>query len=298
MLDFFMTNIINSLKNSWVIVVIVIASVLYINNKNRVVPMSGGGVAYNLTSADRSVGMALPFSSKMMVSNSVAPSESANRLVIQDTSLSLQVDNVEEKIAMIQNKTADLGGFLVNSNLSKPNGVGSGIISVRIPENKRMEAMEIFKNMAVKVVSENVLGTDVTDQYSDLQAKLDVLNKTKMKFEEILDKAFNVSDLMNVQQQLISLQQQIDNIKGQQKYYEQSAKLSKITIYLSTDDLALPYAPTNEWRPTVIFKEAVRSLVGTFRNIGNLLIWGVVYIPIIIPTIGVIWFWKKRQSKV
>ena len=91
-------------------------------------------------------------------------------------------------------------------------------------------------------------------------------------------------------------QSQIDNLKGQQKYFEQSAKLSKITIYLSTDELALPYAPTNEWRPAVIFKEAVRSLLGTIRSIGSLIIWAGVYIPILIPVLLIIRYIKKKRN--
>ena len=111
-----------------------------------------------------------------------------------------------------------------------------------------------------------------------------------------MDKATRIEDLLNVQQQLVSLQQQIDSVKGQQKYYEQSAKLSLVNVYLSTDELALPYAPTNEWRPTVVFKEAVRSLIAHFRSLGSLLIWGVVYLPILIPVGLIIWYLKKRKA--
>lgn len=288
---------INWIKKNWLAILIVIAALLYVNNKNSALPMSGGGMVYDSVVSNSSVGFA-PQASKMMIGREVAPSNSANRVVIQDTSLSLQVVDVSVKIKEIEARTKELGGFLVNSNLSKPTGAASGTITIRIPEEKRAEGMEEFKKMAVKVVSESVNGTDVTDQYTDLQAQLDVLQKTKVKFEDIFDKAYNVSDLMNVQQQLISLQSQIDSVKGQQKYFDQSAKLSRVTIYLSTDDLALPYSPTNEWRPTVVFKEAVRSLVGTFRSTGNLLIWGVVYLPIIALILVIIWLWKKRTSLV
>ena len=281
---------INFVKRNWLVTIVILIAIVYINNKNNVqssvLPMTGGGIVSNSYAPN-----------KMMISREVAPSESADRLVIQDTSLSLQVNDVEERIKEIDSKTKELGGFLINSNLSKPNGVGSGTISVRIPEAKRSEALDLFKKMAVKVVSENVSGTDVTDQYTDLQAQLEVLQKTKVKFEEILDKAYTVNDLMNVQQQLISLQQQIDSVKGQQKYFEQSAKLSKITIYLSTDDLALPYAPTNEWRPTVVFKEASRSLILAFRNIANLFIWVVVFSPIWVTAIFVYRFAKKKLAR-
>jgi len=111
-----------------------------------------------------------------------------------------------------------------------------------------------------------------------------------------MSKAYSVTDLMTVQRELINLQSQIDSLKGQQKYLEQSAKLTKITIYLSTDELSLPYAPTNEWRPTVIFKEAVRSLLTFLRGIAGFLIWLVVYSPIIAPVIGIIWFVRRRRS--
>ena len=226
--------------------------------------------------------------------NSVGPSESADRLIIQDTSLSLQVKNVSKTITEIEESAKSFGGFLINSNLSKPESAASGSISIRIPEERRKEALISFKNMAVKVVSESVFGNDVTDQYVDIESRLEVLNKTKIKYEEILQKAEKVTDLLAVQQQLTSLQSQIDSLKGQQKYYEQSAKLSKVVIYLSTDELALPYAPTNEWRPMVIFKEAVRSLIQTFRGLGSMIIWIAVYLVIIIPVILIIRFVKRK----
>jgi len=279
MLHFFM---INFFKKNWAVLILMVIGVLYLKNNYS------GPINY---SSSRSMDAVSLYSTKQ-----VAPSESSERIVIEDTGLSLQVKDVVKSIDEIETKTKEFGGFLINSRLSKPEGAASGNISVRVPENKRKEAMSAFKNMAVKVVSESVNGTDVTDQYTDLQAQLDVLQKTKVKFEDILNRATAVEDLLNVQQQLISLQSQIDSVKGQQKYYEQSAKLSKITIYLSTDELALPYAPSNEWRPTVIFKSAVRALVGAIRSIGSLAIWGIVFLPIIIPAYLIVRYIKRRKN--
>jgi hypothetical protein len=240
--------------------------------------------------ASPSLYKSLPINSRQVV-----PSDSTNRLIIQDTSLSLQVKDVAEVITNIEITTKSLGGFLVNSHLSKPELAASGNIIVRVPEDKRSEALAAFKKLAVKTVSESVSGTDVTDQYTDIQAQLEVLNATKQKFESILNQANTVADLLNVQRELINLQSQIDSLKGQQKYYEQSAKLTKVTIYLSTDELALPYAPTNEWRPTVIFKEAVRSLISSLRGIAGLAIWLFVFLPIIIPVLAIIWLIRHRK---
>lgn len=295
---------INFLKKNWAVIILSIIALIWIKNYLTSIA-SFRSPSKNTSYSEMAVGdyggveslsMASPsFSGLSSLKNNVAPSESSDRIVIQDTGLSLQVKDVTKTINEIEEVTKSFGGFLISSHLSKPEGAASGNISVRVPEDKRKEAMTAYKNMAVKVVSESVNGRDVTDQYTDLEAQLEVLYKTKLKYEEILQKAEKVTDLMSVQQQLTSLQSQIDNLKGQQKYYEQSAKLSKITIYLSTDELALPYAPTNEWRPTVIFKEAVRSLVGTARSVGSLIIWAVVYVPIIIPIFLIIRFIKRKK---
>ena len=224
------------------------------------------------------------------------PVDTPNRLVIRDTSLSLQVKDVGSIITQIESSARSLGGYMVESSLSRPESAASGSITVRIPEDKRADALTAFKNLAVKVVSENVFGTDITDQYTDLQTRLDILNQTKTKFEEIRSRATSVADLLTVQRELVNLQTQIDNLKGQQKYYEQSAKLTKITAYLSTDDLSLPYAPDQSWRPIVVFRQAVRSLIGHLRGLGSLVIWLVVYSPLLLLVIGLVYFFRRKVS--
>lgn len=293
---------INFLKRNWAVIVLVIIAGLYIKNNylgsrnysaSRI--MESASIS-NSEAGDIALQSVSYKPASSYLGKQVAPSESTDRIIIQDTGLSLQVKDVAKTIDEIEKSTKDFGGFLISSHLSKPENSASGNISVRIPEEKRKEAMDSFKKLAVKVVSESVNGTDVTDQYTDLQARLDVLLKTKTKFEDILSKATEVNDLLNVQQQLISIQSQIDNVRDQQKYYEQTAKLSKITIYLSTDELALPYAPTNEWRPVVVFKQAVRAFIETVRDIGSLLIWVIVFSPIIVPVFFIVRYIKRKRS--
>lgn len=226
----------------------------------------------------------------------VPPSERKDRLVIQETTLSMVVKDAAKTLKDIQMATERLGGFLVNSSLSRPEENASGTIIVRVPETKLAEALDAFRGFAVRVVDEQVSGRDVTDQYEDLDARLATLEKTKAKFEEIFGRATEIPDILNVQQQIISLQSQIDSVKGQQQYLSQSAKLSKITVYLSTDEFSLPYAPAEPWRPNVVVKLAIRSLVTNLRSLGTAAIWIMVYSVVWGPILFVVWFLKKRKS--
>jgi hypothetical protein len=228
----------------------------------------------------------------------VVPVETTDRMVITETNMSMLVLDVGEVVGKIQKMAESLGGFLVNSNLSKPEGAASGSITIRVPSSKKDEALGSFRSFGVKVVSENVSGKDVTDQYVDIEARMAILEKTKLKFEEIMDKAFTVTDLLSVQRELTNLQSRIDSLKGQKEYLEKSVDLSRITVYLSTDELALPYAPDKVWRPEVVFKSAVRSLVGTVRDLGSLVIWVVVYAPVWGVILLGYWLWRRRRRVV
>ena len=290
---------INWLKKNWQISLLIVVSFLLVKEKISLYSpisknsfRSAGEMAISSPAFDGATRSIMPIPGSQS-----PPSDSPDRLVITTSGLSLLVKDVSVVISQIQTATENLGGFLINSHLSQPESVATGSISVRVPQDKVASAMDTFKEFSVKVVSQSVTGRDVTDQFQDLKARLDILNKTKVKYEQILDQATAVADLLNVQRELTNLQAQIDSIKGQQQYLEQSAELSQITIYLSTDELSLPYAPTNAWRPAVVFKTAARSLIGNLRSLGSLIIWSAVYLPLLIPLIFLLRFINKKQPK-
>ena len=211
------------------------------------------------------------------VESNVPPSTNQNRLVVQESNMSLVVKNVSPAVDEITNFAKENGGFMISSSLSNPADAAFATVEIRIPQEKLKDTLTFLRGLAVKVSSENLMGTDVTDQYEDIQARLDTQNQVKAKFQEIMLKATVVSDILTVQRELINVQNQIDALKGQQQYLAKTSALSKVTIYLSTDELALPYAPNEPFRPSVIFKTAVRSLLLNLQNIAGALIYIIVF---------------------
>lgn len=224
-------------------------------------------------------------------------SESKDRIVIQNSNLSLLVGDVRKVGDEIISYAKNIGGFMVSTSYTKPDVSPFATITVRVPAEKLDETLAHFRQLAIKVTSENLVGTDVTEEYTDIEARLETLQKTKTKFEGILEKAQSVSDILEVQRELINLQEQIDSLKGQKEALEKGANLTKITIYLSTDEFALPYTPDKVFRPNVIFKSAVRSLISTLQAIGGILIWVGVFAVIWVPLLVSYLLYKRFRGK-
>jgi len=262
----------------------------------------------NYGAADYSTKSIESAQSGMMMSRSIAPpatggsysqpvTQTQNRMVVADSYLSLVVKKVEDTHRQILMEVNELGGFMINSSVNNPQENANASLTVRIPSNQLETALKFFKSLSVKVVTENLTGEDVTNQYTDIEARLNTLNKTKIIFEDMLTKATLIPDILNVQREIMSLQDQIDSLKGQTKYLEENASMAKITIYLSTDELSLPYAPLDSWRPEQIMKEAVRSMISTLRLVVGFLIWIGVYAVIWVPVLIILLFIKKRFHK-
>jgi hypothetical protein len=288
-----------------VLLIVIVAYFIFQNysNSRGFVPMMSyvdrGSTGYGSIAAPGAISDSIGMSKALVPipAAEVAPTDQVNRLVIKDTNLSMVVKDVPKTVAGIEAIAVGQGGYLVNANVTIPEGAATGFITIRVPEASRPQALDDIKKLGVKVISENVSGSDVTDQYVDTEARLATLYATKTKFEEILNSAVKVQDILQVQREIISLQSQIDNLKGQQKYLEQSAKLALVSVSLSTDELALPYTPDKGWRPAVIFKEAVRSLVGFARQLATVFIWIFVFTPLWLILLIAYLIWQKRLRK-
>lgn len=237
--------------------------------------------------------------SSLLTRSDEASTDTSSRVVIKNSNLSLLVADVRKVGDQILSYAKSAGGYMVSTSYNRPNESPFATIIVRVPKAKLDGALKHFESLAIKVTSENLVGTDVTEQYTDIKSRLAILAKTQAKFEDILDKATTVRDTLTVQEKLILLQDRIDALVGQQKALEQNAQLSKVTIYLSTDELALPFTPDQVFRPSVIFKQATRSLLNTLRVGGEGLIWVGVYSVIWIPALGAFFIyrrWRKRKQ--
>ena len=223
-----------------------------------------------------------------------------DRKVITESNLALLVKNVEESVSAIKVRVDQTGGYVVNTSVTKPEFGANGYVIIRVPVEKLDDTLAYLKDLAVKVVSENISGRDITDQYEDITEKLRQLEGTKARFEQFMAQAQDINEILRVQKEILNLQSQIDTLKGKKAYLDGASSTTLITINLSTDELGLPYAPAQSWRPEVVFKQAVRSLVFFMQDIGTAAIWILVYIPVIalglLILIGIKRFISKKTN--
>ncbi|MBA4421356.1 MAG: hypothetical protein C0391_09435 [Anaerolinea sp.] len=245
----------------------------------------------------------------------VGGASSTERMVIKNANISIVVLEPAKSMDTIAKMADAMGGWVVSSNLYKTTTkegveIPQASINIRVPADKLIQALEKIKaeveDPKTDVLSENVSGQDVTSEYTDLTSRKNNLERAETQLQKILEAATETEDVLNVFNQLTQVRGEIEVIKGQMKYYEESSTFSAINVEIISKESIKPLTVAG-WKPQGIARDAVQALVDTLKVLVNVLIYFIILVlPILIILFAVvkfcIWlfkliFFRKRNKQ-
>lgn len=228
------------------------------------------------------------------------------RLVVKNASVSIVVKDPVASLDAISKLADDMEGWVVSSNLYKSTTrdgveIPQASINIRVPADQLSDAMKQIKEMTenpeTDVQSENVSGEDVTSTYTDLKSRLTNLENAEESLREIMASATKTEDVLNVFNQLTSVRGEIEVIKGQMKYYEESAHYSSISVELISQAAIQPITIAG-WQPIGVIRDALQTLVeiGKFMFKALVVLLFNIFPVLLVLYLGIrllIWIFKK-----
>lgn len=236
-------------------------------------------------------------------------STDTERIVITNGYLELVVSSPDKSMETIRQMAEALGGYVVSATLTK-NQLGDGTevprasITIRVPAEKFNEAITKIEAESDQLPrNKNISSQDITLEYTDLESQLRNLEAAEKQLMTIMEDAVRTEDVLNVYNQLVQVRGQIEVIKGQMKYYDESAKLSAISVELIASAAEQPIT-IGGWQPVGVVKDAINTLISALQRLVEFLIWLFLFIipillVILIPIgliILIIWAIARRRK--
>ncbi len=165
-----------------------------------------------------------------------------DRLIVRTGAMILVVEDVEAAIDLIADIAAAHNGYVVTSNSWQDRDRMIGNISIRVEVASFEQVMTELGNLAVEVRSESTSGDDVTEEYVDLAAKLRNLEASEAQLLELMKLAGDVSEILEVQRELVNTRDQIERTQGRMQYLEESAAMSYISVDLEQSKLTVGFS--------------------------------------------------------
>ncbi|MHC1604995.1 MAG: DUF4349 domain-containing protein [Candidatus Methanofastidiosia archaeon] len=211
------------------------------------------------------------------------------RQMIKSGYILLEVENFESSQAAVSGIAQATGGWVESSSVYEgDDGRRTGYITIRVPsESFEIVLSELEKYGQVK--SEQTFNIDVTEEYIDLEARLENLQAQEERYLELLEKAQSVEDILKVEVQLERIRGNIESLQGRLNYLESQVEMSRIQINLEE--------PTKDRGLGIVdaFRKSGKAFVSAV--IGIIIFFGY-FIPVAILFVLCYFGVKKARNKI
>ena len=151
-------------------------------------------------------------------------------------------------------------------------------MNILVPSISFDNFIEEIKTISSSIVSENIYTNNVTEEFIDISARLNVMKKTQERFVTLLNETSNVQEIIQVETELMRIQSEIDSLQGRIDYLNKTTKNSELNLNVSEESLL----SGDGWNFTNSFENAVKNLVSFSKGVIDWLLHLLVFIPIII----------------
>ena len=211
------------------------------------------------------------------------------RKIIKTARINAETRQFEESIARIEELCKSAGGYIESSSISgtkleyfENGGYRSASYTLRIPA-EGFDQFNVELGNLINVVRSSSNVDEITNQYYDIQSRIEVLELQKQSLQSMYDNYTDYKDintLLYLQDQLYNVIEEIESYKTQLRLYD--SKVAYSTVYLDITEV-VEYTEVKEELPFI--EELKNAFLGGFDFSVSLLKGTAIVIAAVTPVL-------------
>ena len=160
--------------------------------------------------------------------------EVTSKKIIKDGRLGLQVDNLQIAKQKIDSLVKSVGGYYANENLKNSENQYGYELVIRIPVVNFERFVGSAEKGSSKILYKEIQARDVTEEFVDLESRLNSKRNSLARYNEIMKKANSVKDIIEIEESIRVLQEEIESTQGRLRYLSNCIDFSTLNMTIST----------------------------------------------------------------
>jgi hypothetical protein len=212
--------------------------------------------------------------------------------IIKDGNISVKTNDINASKKGIDDLLKKLNAYYESEDLQNNDQTISYDLKIRVPAENFEKLISSIENGKDEIKSKTIQARDVTEEYVDIETRLINKREYLKRYKELLSKASTVKDILAIEENIRTLQEEIESKEGRLKYIRDQVSFSTLEINLYKDKEFI-YKP----QPQDKFSERVKkSLSNGWTLVVDLVLWTITIWPYLILTL-VAFFVIRRVIK-
>ena len=215
------------------------------------------------------------------------------RMIIQTVDLSVTVEDTDKVVGELNTLTKNYKGYISDSRKWIQDDQTYASVTLRVPAESLDEVLGKIYGLVLRVDNENKGGLDVTEEYTDLGARLRNLEAAEKELlallTEVRENQGKAEDILAVYRELTNIRAQIESMKGRMQYLERMTALATVHLEIRPKEAPRPVVEKYKWSPLITLNNALRAFVVVLQRLVDIAIILLVFSPYVLVPLAVIW---------
>jgi len=159
-----------------------------------------------------------------------APVTDWDKKIIKNATMNIEVKDYNGYYTSFREKVKSLGGYVAQEEQSRSDYKIENTIVVKVPVDQFDNAVVLLSANAEKVHERKVTSQDVTTEFIDTKSRIEAKKLVRQRYSDLMNQAKNMQEILSVQSEINSIQEEIEAATGRINYLGHSAVFSTITL--------------------------------------------------------------------
>lgn len=190
-----------------------------------------------------------------------------DRKLVYTYDISAEASNVSETRIHIMNQVNELGGYISDDNFYETyDGRESWNAVVRIPTEHR-EDLSDYLSEDTRITRSNISVEDVTLNYADNEARLNVEKQAYEEYERLLEYTTSAEELVTIRNEMYNIQANIDSYETTLRYLQNDIDYTKFNINIEETRLGINEERNLGSAFVIAWQDAIEELLNFFADV-------------------------------
>lgn len=219
------------------------------------------------------------------------PANGYERKLTKNGTIRFETSDTQRTHAAIAKAVSETNGYISSDNKNEYAGRSENTLVIRVPADNFDSLLEKISSNADKIDDKNIEVLDVTQEFIDLDTRINTKKELENRYRELLKRANTVDEILKIEEQIGHLRADIESTEGRLRYLTNQISLSTLTVtfYEKSGSFGFGYKFTRALR------NGWNNLLAIFIVIANL--WAIILFGIVVWMGIALWLRKRGKRK-
>jgi len=153
-----------------------------------------------------------------------------DKKIIKTALLNLEIKDYTGYYSSLREKIKNLGGYIAQEEQRQSAYKIENTLVIKIPVEQFDNALAQLTDKAEKLNEKKITSQDVSAEYIDTRSRMESKKQVRQQYIALLKQAKNMEDILNVQSEINSIQEEIEAAAGRVEYLGHSSAYSTINL--------------------------------------------------------------------